>query len=176
MTRYAIDITTIAPRAVIELRGDPAAALRCLAAAGLRAPTRANSIAAHPDGAEVLWLGPRRWLVMAPLLHETALAARLDEAASAEAMLATVCVSDMWTGIALRGSGAPDVLAQGTPLDFEAERFPADAASFTDLFAVTALLRRAADGFEIWCDRSLARHITDSLRIAAGQPEPDGVT
>ena len=174
MTRYAIDITTIAPRAVIELRGDPAAALRCLAAAGLRAPSRANSIAAHPDGAEVLCLGPRRWLVMAPLLYETALAARLGEAA--EGILAAVCVSDMWTGIALRGSGAPDVLAQGTPLDFEAERFPADAASFTDLFAVTALLRRAADGFEIWCDRSLARHITDSLHIAAGQPEPDGVT
>ena len=174
--RYPVEIIAIASRAIVELRGDPAAATRCLAAAGLHALPRANSVASNADGADVLWLGPRRWLVMAPLAYETALAVRLGEAASAEAMLAAVCVSDMWTGIALRGPGAPDVLAQGTPLEFEAERFPGDAASFTDLFAVIALLRRAADGFEIWCDRSLAQHITDSLRIAAGQPEPDGVT
>ncbi len=172
--RYEVDIPAIAPRAVIELRGDPDAAIRCLAAADLRAPSRPNSVVGHEDGVDVLWLGPRRWLAMAPLAHEETLARRLEDAATTEPMLAAVRVSDMWAGLALRGSGTREVLAQGTPLDLDAAQFATDAATFTDLFAGTALLRRAGDGFEIWIDRSLAQHLAESLRIAAGLPATAG--
>ncbi len=174
--RYDVDIATIAPRAMIELRGDPDAAARCLAAAELHAPKRANSVAGHENGVDVLWLGPRRWLVMAPLEREDLLARQLENAAAAEPMLAALRVGDMWGGIALRGRGARDVLAQGTPLDLDATQFVASAATFTDMFAVTALLRRAGDGFEIWIDRSLAQHLAESLHIAAGLPATDGGT
>ncbi len=169
--RYEFDISAIAPRAIVKLRGDPDAATRCLACAGLRAPLRANSIASHAGGDDVLWLGPRRWLVMAPNAREDELAGKLENAALREPMLAALRVSDMWAGFDLRGRGAPDVLAQATPLDLDATRFAHDAATFTDMFAVTALLRRAGNGFEIWCDRSLAQHITENLRVAAGQPD-----
>lgn len=159
--RYQVEITVLEPRTVIELRGDPDAAARCLAAAGLSVPTRRN----HAEG-EVLWLGPRRWLVMAPIEREAALAASLLAAAGREPMLVGANVSDMWSGLALRGPGAIDVLAQATPLDFD--RHVDGDATMADVFAVPALLQRRSDGFELWCDRSLAQHLRESTSVAAG--------
>jgi heterotetrameric sarcosine oxidase gamma subunit len=159
--RYAVDIAVLDPRAVIELRGDPDAASRALAAAGLPVPTRRN----RAEG-DVLWLGPRRWLVMAPIARETTLVASLLAAATHEPMLIAADVGDMWSGLALRGVGARDVLAQATPLDLD--RLADGAATMTDIFAVPALLWRRGDSFELWCDRSLAQHIRESANVAAG--------
>lgn len=159
--RYQVDITVPEPRAVIELRGDPAAAARCLATAGLPVPTRRN----HAEG-EVLWIGPRRWLVMAPAAREASLVTSLLAAAGHEPMLVAANVSDMWSGLALRGPGAVDVLAQATALDLG--RLADGDATTTDVFAVPALLWRRAETFELWCDRSLARHVRESANVAAG--------
>ncbi|MBM3523370.1 MAG: hypothetical protein FJX57_10475 [Alphaproteobacteria bacterium] len=159
--RYQVEITALEPRAIIELRGDPAAAARCLTAAGLRLPTRPN----HAGG-EVLWLGPRRWLVMAPIERESTIVASLLTAAAHEPMLVAAHVSDMWSGLALRGPGAVEILAQATPLDLD--HLGDGAATMTDVFSVPALIRRGADGFELWCDRSLAHHVRESVKVAVG--------
>lgn len=159
--RYQVEITELAPRAMIELRGDPDAAARCLTAAGLPVPTRRN----HAEG-DVLWLGPRRWLVMAPIEREAALVASLLAAAAHEPTLIAANVGDMWSGLALRGPGAVDVLIQAIPLDLD--RLRDGAATMTDVFAVPALLHRGVDGFELWCDRSLAQHLNESTSVAAG--------
>lgn len=158
--RYQVEITALEPRAIIELRGDPAAA-RCLAAGGVPAPTRRN----HADG-EVLWLGPRRWLVMAPIEREAVLITSLVAAAAHEPMLVAAVVSDMWCGLALRGPGAADVLAQATPLDLD--RLVEGNATMTDMFAVPVLLWRRAGSFELWCERSLAQHVRECANVAAG--------
>lgn len=169
--RYAVTLAPITGRAIFELRGDPAAAQRCLGAIGLIGPTRPNSLTGHPGDAEVLWVGPRRWLVFAPMEREAALGATIERAAANEPLLLAAPLSDMFWGMNVTGAECRDILAQGTPLDLSVSTFPADMATFTEFFAVPALLRRArgtTDGFELWADRSFARYLEDWLAAANG--------
>lgn len=165
--RYDAEISTLPAHAVAELRGDPAAARAWLGAAGLPAPARPNSAAAA-GGREVLWLGPQRWLVFAPDGEAAWLRARVDAAAAAP-LIAAAIVSDMLAGIAVRGPGWPDVVAQGASFDLDA--LASDGATMTDLFGVAALLRRLPPpsvGAALWVDRSLARFVAESLEAANG--------
>jgi heterotetrameric sarcosine oxidase gamma subunit len=167
--RYDVAIDTLAPRAIVELRGDPSVAAQVFAAAGCTAPDTPNRCARSGDR-EVMWIGPRRWLVFAPAAAEQSLAA-LSETAASEPLLAAALVSDMYDGIAVDRPGWRDVIAQGTPLDLDA--LADDAATMTEMFGVAALLRRgaaSADGVELWVDRSLTRYLIDCLDAAVGKP------
>ncbi|MBL8839111.1 MAG: hypothetical protein JNL66_22850 [Alphaproteobacteria bacterium] len=167
MTRYDAAIAPLPAPAIAELRGDPGAARALLVAAGLTVPSRPNS-AASTGEREALWLGPKRWLVFAPAAEERWLEAHVGSAAR-EPLLAAAIVSDMFAGIAVRGAGSRDVVAQGTPLDLDA--LAADGATMTDLFGVAALLRplpAPGIGIAVWVDRSLARFVAESLEAANG--------
>jgi sarcosine oxidase subunit gamma len=162
--RYDAAIAPLPPHAIAELRGDPAAAAAWLASIGCKAPPGPNRSACGSEGRAVLWLGPRRWLVLAPASAEDALAAEVSCAGPA---LAAAMVSDMLVGFAIAGPAAREVLSQGTPLDLDA--LPEDGATMTEMFGVAALLRAASPpGAEIWVDRSLGRHIKECLDAAAG--------
>ena len=165
--RYDATIAALPAQAVAELRGDADAVRAWLGAAVLPAPPRPNS-AATAGGRAVLRLGPKRWLVLAPTADERWIEERVA-AAAADPLLAAAVVSDMFAGIAVRGAGARDVVAQGTPLDLDA--LAPDAATMTDLFGVAALLRplpAPGIGVAIWVDRSLARFVAESLEAANG--------
>lgn len=166
--RYDVAIAMLSPRAVVELRGDAAVAAQALASIGCTAPDTANRCARSGDR-EVMWIGPRRWLVFAPASAEEALVA-LVARITAEPLLAAALVSDMFAGISVGRTGWRDVVAQGTPLDLDA--LAGDAATMTEMFGVAALLRRAGahtDGVELWLDRSLARYLVDCLAAAVGK-------
>ncbi len=167
MSRYSVTFAPI-DEAAVEIRGDAAAAGRVLAQAKLEAPSKPNTARATGTSS-VLWLGPRRWLVLAPREVEGSLATALEAASASEPLALAANVSDMLTGFAVRGAGAADVVAQGTPLDLEA--LPPDAATMTDLFAVPALVRPAAGGFDVWIDRSLAGYVEECLAIANGMED-----
>jgi heterotetrameric sarcosine oxidase gamma subunit len=168
--RYDVKIADAPLQAVFDLRGHDRAALRrCLTSAGLRPPASANAILREADGTEVLSVGPRRFLVMAPRGRESDIDASLTAVAAKEESVTAANISDAFAGILLTGAGAAEVLAQATPLDIEPRVFPADAATFTDLFAVAALVRRHPGGFALWTDASLKQHIVDGLSAAAGQ-------
>lgn len=170
--RYRATVSPIAPRCILELRGDAAAAGRCAGTAGLALPGRPNRIRRHGE-ADIAWLGPRRWLVTAPASDEAVLGAAILGRAEAEPLLAAALVSDMYSGFAVAGSGCRDILAQGTPLDLAPAAFPDDMATATDFFGAPVILRRAGgigDGFELWSDRSLAVYVGDWLAAALGAP------
>lgn len=164
--RYDVTIAALAPRAIAELRGDATQAQHWLAEIGCRVPARPNRCARDAQQREVLWLGPRRWLLFAPADDEDRLAAAVASTAAAPLICATI-VTDMLAGVAIAGPQARDVISQGTPLDLDA--LPADGATMTDMFGVPALVRTAAPpGFEVWVDRSVGRYLMDCLDAAAG--------
>lgn len=165
MTRYPATASTIAPHAVVEIRGAAEAAQRVMTAAGLAVPSKRNAARASGD-AVVLWLGPRRWLVLGPRAREDDLAGGLESAVAREPLAAAANVSDMFAGVALRGPGAGEILAQGTPLDLDA--LATDAATMTDLFMIPAVIRRMQDGYDIWIDRSFGQYLVECLRVANG--------
>lgn len=162
---------TIVPgdlQALVELRGEPEAAARVAAGCGFDLPARPNSVAAGAGGLNVAWLGPRRWLALAPIVDEESLCSRVAAAALAEPLLDWACVSDMHAALVVAGPGAVDVLAQGCALDLEREAFASDAMTGTEMWGVGVLLRRTRDGFEILVDRSLAGYLENWLVTAAG--------
>jgi heterotetrameric sarcosine oxidase gamma subunit len=167
--RYDVAIDTLAPRSSAIARGDPSVAAQVFASAGLAAPDAPNRCTRSGDR-EVMWIGPRRWLVFAPASAEQSLAALVERAAD-EPLLAAALVSDMHAGVAIGRRGWRDVVAQGTPLDLDT--LADDAATMTEMFGVAALLRRGAaraGGVELWLDRSLTRYLIDCLDAAAGKP------
>lgn len=155
-------------RALIELRGDADAAARVAPAAGVVLPARPNRVAHGADGACSAWLGPRRWLVMAPIAREDQLCEAIARAARLEPLLDWAAVSDMHAVLTIAGPGVVDVLAQGCALDLEGDAFAVDTMTGTEMWGVGVLLRRAADGFEILVDRSLAGFLENWLVTAAG--------
>lgn len=153
MNRYPATVAAMTA-AITEIRGPAGAGV--IVAAGLGTPVKPNT-AREAQGATVIWLGPKRWLVLNPPRP-------IDAAREPNAL--AVDVSDMFAGRALRGAGAGDLLAQGTPLDLDA--LAPDAATMSDLFMVPAIIRKAPDGYDIWIDRALAQYLDECLRIANG--------
>lgn len=168
---HAVDIRSLARSSLIELRGDAAAVARVAAACGLPLPRQANREAAA-GGIAVAWIGPRRWLVIAPAADEAALVARLECALADEALLDMAVVSDMFACLAVGGEGAIDVLAQGCALDLEGDALPVGGITGTEMWQVGVILRRVEQGFEILVDRSLEGFLENWLVTAAGgRPE-----
>ena len=164
---HDVAIRRLEPRMIVELRADPDAAARVLAAGALQLPGRANRAVSTGDAA-VAWIGPRRWLIQAPAAREAVLVATLDRTAAAEPLLDLAVVSDMFAIFEIAGAGAVDVLAQGCALDLEDDALPVGGVTGTELWQIAAILRRVAGGFEILVDRSLAGFLENWLVTAAG--------
>ena len=111
-----------------------------------------------------LWFGPDRWL----LVSESKSADSMVE--ECEKSLADVLHNavDNSAGLAvfrLTGTGARDLLAAGSGVDFRADRFPAGYCCRTRLAQIAAII--AADGpeqFDIYVDRSYGTYINDWLK------------
>lgn len=149
---YDVTISGEPLRALFELTGALPEADVLPAAPGANRLTRAG-------GRILIRTGPARWLLMAPLAAEAALA---------EALPAAVLLSDTLSFFSINGAQADEVLAVATPLDLHPDVFAADAATFTEAFGIRALLRRLPDGFELAVDRSYADWFAEMLdRVAS---------
>ena len=111
-----------------------------------------------------LWFGPDRWL----LVSESKSAESMVE--ECEKSLADVLHNavDYSSGLAvfrLTGSGARNLLAAGSGVDFRADKFPAGYCCRTRLAQIAAII--AADGpehIDIYVDRSYGTYINDWLK------------
>jgi len=150
-----------APRRVLlELRGDPGnedfmAAVED--ATGLAPPT------ASPDSASkgergALWLGPDRWLIVAPG-EDDGLADTLRQAL-ADIHHAVTEISDSFAAIRLAGPTARDVLAKGCTLDLHPRAFAPGHVAQSTLAKAQVILHQPKDGvFEIFTRRSFAEYL-----------------
>jgi sarcosine oxidase subunit gamma len=148
----AADLTVTGPamRAVFDIR------LRVASPALPPWPGRPNSRTTAGERA-LLWLGPDRWLLLAPLHEETALHAAL-------AQDGITLWSDSLAFFTLTGPGADAAMAIACPLDLHPRAFAADAASWTDAFGTRALVLRDGAGWLLAVEPSYADYIAAHLR------------
>jgi len=171
--RYDVALRQLAPSARFETRGKPEDLAAALRAAGLPVPERRNSSLAGDGHVRVDWLGPQRYVVTAPLDQEDAVGSALEAAFAGFASANVTCITDMVVTFELAGSGAADVLAQGTPLDIGPAAFLAASVTGTELWGVGVIVERpAADPktFRVTVERSYAGYVDGWLRTAAGLP------
>ena len=111
---------------------------------------------------ELMAIGPEHWILRAPLDQEEALFAALKPDA-APADISIVHISDTLCFFEITGPDVLEVMAVATPLDLHAEVFPANGATFSEIFSVKALIIRIEGGFQFGVDRSYAPMIADYL-------------
>lgn len=138
--------------------GHMAAADAALASLGLSFPAPGKVLSA--PGARITWAGREQ----AMLLGAAPPAALADHAAVSDQ-------GDGWAGFMLAGSGegrgAESVLARLVPLDLRARSFPPGRAARSLLNHMPLLiLRDAADAFELYTFRSMARSAVHELAEA----------
>ena len=169
--RYDVALRRLAPRARFEACGKPEDLAAALHAAGLPVPERHNSSIDGEGQVRIDWLGPRRFVVDAPLEQEEAVGSALAAAFAGFASADVVCVSDMVVTFEIAGAGAADVLAQGTPLDISSAAFAPASATGTELWGVAVVVERPiADpaSLRVTVERSCAGYVEGWLRTAAG--------
>lgn len=170
--RYKVEIVRQPDASIFEVRGEPAAMERGLGAAGLQLPEKRNQFVPGYGEAEIIRLGPRRVLLLAPIEQEERLGQALERAFAAVDCADAVRVSDMFVRIDVIGEGAEDVLRQGAPLDLASEAFPSGTATGTEMWSIGVILMRLAgadSGFALLVERSFAGYLEGWLSVAAGK-------
>lgn len=153
------DVTIKGPErlAVFEIQGE-------LGALGSRLlPPRPNQpcCLTRLDDRLLLWLGPHRWLLIAPPDHEV----RLDAAfcASVHPDTSVALISDSLAFFALTGRDADVALSIMCPLDLHTDAFGADSCAQTDGFGVRALVLRQGGGWLMAVEQPCAAYIATQL-------------
>ncbi len=169
--RYAVALRRLAPRARFDACAKPEDLVAALQAAGLPLPERHNTSIKGHGQVQVDWLGPRRYVVSAPIEHEEVLGNTLKDAFGGFASADLVCVTDMVVGFDLAGEGAVDVLAQLISLDLGLAAFAPASATATELWGVGVVVERPLDepsSLRLTVERSFAGYVEGWLRTAAG--------
>ena len=167
-SRYDVGILQVPAEARFELAGRRAELEAALTAAGLPIPLTAKTIA-RSGGVRVAWVGPRRWLICAPLSAARDMRTALSEAIApgSSSMLADVTGSTVT--FVLRGADIADLLAQGIPHNISIASFPAASILATEGWGVGLLLERDGEQVCMTVDVALAAYLSNCLHAAAGQ-------
>jgi heterotetrameric sarcosine oxidase gamma subunit len=165
--RYRASTTRLPLHSAFDLRGPPEELRAALAVAGLPFPEAPNRCLVADD-VRLLRLGPDRIVALAHADLEALLEGRLGAAFAEADSAICVAISDMIAGFAVDGPDCLDILRQGAALDLAETAFPADGATCTDLWGVTAILLRSAAGFIVLVDRSFAGYLENWLLTANG--------
>lgn len=151
-------------RAVIQVMpapgGDGALAAAVRTAFGLALPDGPGS--AEHEAAAALWIGPRRWLLVA---DDPGFAGRVADAVGDRARW--LDLSDARAVVTITGESARDVLNAGCPLDLHPDVFPDGATATSHFGPITLTLHRRGARFDLYVLSSYARHFWEMLTDAA---------
>lgn len=141
----------------IDLRSDPALAPRL----PFPMPARPNTFVAGPP-ADVLWLGPDEWLLVAEPDTGHNLVSELNAALAGEHR-SVVDVSAGRSVLDLAGSGALELLSKGCGLDLHPRAWgPGDCAQ-TLLARVPVILQQRDDATRVFVRPSFGDYLVDWL-------------
>ncbi|MEO8855357.1 MAG: sarcosine oxidase subunit gamma family protein [Burkholderiaceae bacterium] len=169
--RYRVTVCRRPQCARFEVRGERDEIAAALLAAGAPVPQQKNRSSENAADLRVDWLGPRRFVVSAPLEVEQVLGATLRAAFEALPSADVVCTSDMVVTFELAGAGAGEVLCQGTPIDISLAAFAPGSVTTSDLWGIGAVIERPVDApnsLRVTVDRALAGYVEAWLMEAAG--------
>ena len=148
---------------MITLRGDLGRLAFALAPLGLDIP--AQRAITQADERSLAWMSPDELLLMLPYAEAAETTRTLQEELRGE--FATVAnVSDARAVFALKGKGAPDVLAKLCPVDFAALK-PGEIRRTRAGQVAAAIWVTGEDEMRLVCFRSVAQYMFDLLTTAA---------
>jgi sarcosine oxidase subunit gamma len=161
---------------LIQARGDPEAIGQAVyPLLGLDLPHEPNTSVAGDFA--LLWMGPRKWLIILDAAQRRELQLQLEMALSGIPSLISD-LSDARVGIEVCGKHARTVLARVCALDLDSCSFGPGQCAQSMLVRIPLLLHRP-DGqpvFHLYVDRSLASYAWDWLTDAAHEFILPGVT
>jgi sarcosine oxidase subunit gamma len=172
-TEPGITIAERRPLAMVQVagRGEEGAALRAgiEAALGVALDSAANRATARGT-TTILWVGPGRWLVVAPERDGSDLEARLL-AGLAGTQGAITDLGNGRTVLRIAGPRGRDLLAKGSSIDFHGRAFPAGSCAQGLLGHVGALIHAvdAAPTFDLYIARSYAQTVWEWLGESAAE-------
>lgn len=163
---YDVTFKRLETQALYDLKG-PQEALGAWAGNALPPfPDRPNT-KTEAGGATLMFIGTDHWLLRADLDHEAPLETALRPS-EAPPETSIVRVSDTLAWFRITGPDAAEVMAVACPMDLHESRFGPEAASFTEAFALRALVTRCKGGFDVAVEQSFGPMVTDYLaRITA---------
>jgi sarcosine oxidase, subunit gamma len=153
---------------VLSLRGEgPTMTQGAEAALGIALPLAANTTH-EKNGIRCVWVAPDDWFVIAPHAQTFELEARLRQALQGQ-HFAVTDVSSGYHLLALSGSGARSMLAQGCPLDLHARAFLPGQCAGSHFFKASVWLWRVDDTprFDLLVRRSFAPYVDTMLSKAS---------
>ncbi len=166
-----VELAERRPLDIVHL-ATPAASARAVATAvkgalGLVLPTVPNT-GATADGVTALWVGPERWLIVAPDRTAESLLDRLEPALART----TAALTDQGHGrvcIRIAGPRARDVLAKACGLDLHPRAFAIGACAQTEVAHVNGLVHlvNGAPTFDVYVARSFGLHAWEVFADAA---------
>ena len=156
---YDAHIQQLDLMSLFDLKGKKAALSKWCGATIPAFPTAPLTCEVKTDQ-ELMAVSPDHWILRAPIDQEKGLFAALkpDEAPDD---ISIVHISDTLTFFEVTGPEAQEVMAVATPLDLHMDVFPANGATFSEVFSVKSLIIRVENGFHIGVDRSYAPMIAD---------------
>ena len=161
---YDANIQRLGPMALFDLKATQKA-LAAWCSKGLPDfPIRPNSATANGE-VKMLFIGRDHWLIRAPLQHEPELTAALRPA-EAPADISIVRISDTLTFFGITGPDAAQILQIASSLDVHPSAFAENGATFSEAFALKALIQRRPDGFCLAVEQSFGDMIEDYLNRA----------
>ena len=161
------------PQAILQLASWPGAVTAVRAcvrdALTLDLPDTPNTVASTPD-ATALWLGPERWLIVAPGDVRTQLVTALRKVVTPD-IAALAELSDARTVIRLAGPRARDLLAKGCELDLHPRSFAAGRCAQTVVAHVATLIHLVdpSPAFDLYIPRSYATTFWEWLVESASE-------
>ena len=165
---YDVSIEALELFCVFDLKGARTDVAARLAPLRLTLPSSPNT-ATRSDDMMLCWVGPTQWILRASPIAEQRLMPQLQPDVS-DGMTSAVEISDTLQFFSIRGNDAENVLAVCCPLDLHRTAFPSDAATFTELLGIKALLLRVTAGYEFAVDRSYGDFVDDRLHRILGTP------
>lgn len=171
--RLPARVERLAPEGLFELACDEAARAECAAVLGAALPHEPLAVARGEWGT-AYGIGPSRWLLRVPAARESPIGSSLgavaDRCATAGHAIALSMVSDAFAGFRITGDGAPELIAEGCPLDLQAlcaRGTPACARTVLARVTVLVVCDVDAAAFELWVESSYADYLARWLDAAS---------
>lgn len=161
-----LSVRQMPPRPKLLLRGRTTNRLFTAAveeAAGIPLPALPNSAAGIDP--ELLWLSPTGWLVLGT--EETLNTLANELRSRLEGRDGDVIeVGDEYTHFRVQGDASADLLATCCPFDLSLPAFSTGTVARTLVAGVASIVHKssAADGLDLYVDRSYAHYLLDALQ------------
>ena len=144
---YEVKINRQEISALFDIKGNLQDVKELLAHFFQEIPEEANT-SISKSGKTLMYIGKDNWVLRGPIEEEEELNSLLKSGA-ALSDVSVVLVSDTLTFFSVSGTGAKDIMAIASPLDFYETKFRENSVTFSEVFGLKALTRVMAIWWKI---------------------------